>query len=214
MPAAPEIRTTQAALLVVADLGQAEDRRLRAWTFTQDDHDFYVLQLGGTSTYIYDRSTDQWCQWLSPELAYWSGQDGCDWEGFNVCCDPDSGVIFKIDPDNRLDNGDTPIVSKIYGIVTARFRKNVSIFMAEVAISEGRPPAGIDASDVGLTLRTSDTLTWVDHGTVPGEPTGDMVYARWYGLGLARSPGILFEITDTGYARRIDGFSIELGGNG
>jgi hypothetical protein len=43
-----------------------------------------------------------------------------------------------------------------------------------------------------------------------------MLYARWFGLGLAQSPGILCEITDTGYARRIDGLTVEIGpaGNG
>lgn len=206
----PDVRTTQAYLLVAIKTG-AEERALRAWTFTQDDHDFYVLQLGGSATYVFDKLTGQWCQWQSPGLAYWSGEDGCDWEGFNVCCDPDTGKIFKIDPDNRLDNNDTPIASQVFSVITARFRKLVPIFMAEVAISEGRPPAGIDPTTVGIQLRTSDTLNWTDHGVVNGEETGEMTYARWYGLGLAQSPGILFELTDTGYARRIDGLSIELG---
>jgi hypothetical protein len=39
-----------------------------------------------------------------------------------------------------------------------------------------------------------------------------MLYARFYGLGLLKSPGALFEITDYGYARRIDGLNVEMGG--
>lgn len=204
------MRTTQAFILVAIKTG-AEERALRAWTFTQDDHDFYVLQLAGSQTYIFDKSTGQWCQWLSPDAAYWRGQDGCDWQGINVCCDPDTGDIHQIDPNNRLDNNTTPIQSIVYSNVTVRMSRFVPVFMAEVAISEGRPPAGIDASTVGLKLRTSDTLGWTDHGTVAGLPTGQMTYARWFGLGLAKSPGFLMEITDTGYARRIDGLTVEFG---
>lgn len=205
-----EVRNTQAVVLVAIRIG-AEERTLRAWTFTQDDHDFYVLQLGSV-TYLFDQQTEQWCQWLSPDAPYWRGADGCDWEGINVCCDPDTGKIYKIDADNRLDYATTPIVSQIFGGMTERFRTFVPCYMAEVAISQARPPAGIDASTVGIRLRTYDTMNWLDHGTVSGQPSGNMTYARFYGLGLLRSPGVLFEITDYGYARRIDGLNIEMGG--
>jgi hypothetical protein len=207
----PVVRVTQAFALVAIKTG-AEDRRLRAWTFTQDDHDFYVLQLASASTYVFDKLTSQWCQWASPGIAYWRGNDGCDWQGFNVCCDPDTGKIFKIDADNRLDDNTTPIISQVFAFVTTRLRKMVPLFMAEVAISEGRPPAGIDPATVGIKLRTSDTLAWTDHGTVAGQATGNMTFARFYGLGLVASPGILVEITDSGYARRIDGLTVEIGG--
>ena len=207
-PSVP-IRTAQSAVLVAIKIG-AEERTLRAWTFTQDDHDFYVL-LAGSKTYVYDNLTSQWCQWQSPGFTYWQGIDGCDWEGINVCCDPNTGVIYKIDPDNRLDFGTTPIVSQIFGGMTERFRNLTPCYMAEVALSEGQPPAGIDASTVGIQLRTFDTLNWTDHGTIQGQSSGNMLYARFYGLGLMKSPGVLFEITDFGYARRIDGLNIEMG---
>jgi hypothetical protein len=198
-----------------------DKRKLRAWTFPQDDHKFYVLQLGNSNgTLIYDQLTQQWARWQSPNYVYWRGEDGCDWEGFNVACDPLTGKIFKIDPEGRLDYNDTtdaedtPITSIIVGGTTKRFRNNVPCFMAELAISEGQPPEGIDATTVGVSLRTGDTLGWYDHGSVPGTVTGDRVTVRWYGLGLMGSPGRVFEITDTGYARRIDGLNIEVGGQG
>lgn len=206
------IYTTQAFALVAVKLG-SDDRTLRAWTFTQDDHDFYVLQLGNTATYVYDKLSTEWFQWISPDAAYWRGSDGCDWEGFNVACDFDSGKIFKIDPNNRLDYNTTPIVSQVFGGMTERFRNFQPCFMAEVAISQGRPPAGIVPSSVGIRLRTSDTVgIWTDHGTITGLGTGLITNARFYGLGLMKPPAVLFEITDYGYARRIDGLNIEMGG--
>lgn len=205
------VRTAQAYALVAIMVG-AEERMLRAWTFTQDDHDFYVLQ-AAAETYLYDKLSEQWCQWSSPDAAgYWRGADGCDWEGINVCIDPDTGKLFKIDPDNRLDYTTTPIVSEVFGGMTERFRNMTPCYMAEVAISQARPPAGIDATTVGIKLETYDTISWTNHGTLQGQPTGNKLYARFYGLGLLQSPGVLFKITDTGYARRIDGLNISMGG--
>jgi hypothetical protein len=195
-----------------------DKRKLRAWTFPQDDHKFYVLQLGNSNgTLVYDQLTEQWARWQSSNYVYWRGEDGCDWEGFNVACDPLSGKIFKIDPSNRLDYNDTtdtedtPITSVIVGGTTKRFRNNVPCFMAELAISGGQPPNGIDATSVGISLRSNDTITTYEHGSIAGTTTGDNVTVRWYGLGLMSYPGRVFEITDTGYARRIDGLNIELG---
>lgn len=206
-----DIQTTQVYCLVAIKQG-AQDHRLRAWTFTQDDHDFYVLQLGNLQTLVYDKLTARWAQWKSPSFTIWRGNDGGNWEGINVCCDSETGIIWTIDDEGRLDYGTTPITSVIVGGLTERFRNYTPVFMAEIAMSEGQPPSGIDASTVGIQLRTSDTLGWTDYGTITGLATGNFVTARFYGLGLIRSPGVVFEITDTGYARRIDGLDIEIGG--
>jgi hypothetical protein len=128
-----------------------------------------------------------------------------------------SGKIFKIDPSGRKDYNDatlvddTPITSVVVGGMTARFRNNVPCYLAELAVSEGAPPSGVDASAVGISLRTGDTLSWYDHGQVTGLPAGEKVTVRWYGLGLMSYPGRIFEITDTGYARRVDGLNVDIG---
>jgi hypothetical protein len=99
-----------------------------------------------------------------------------------------------------------------------RYRKHLPIYMAELAVSEAEPPTGIDASTVGISLRTYTQAgtSAVDHGEITGENVGDDITVRWYGLGLAKAPGHVFEIIDTGYARRIDGFDVDIGdfGNG
>jgi hypothetical protein len=189
-------------------------RQLRAWTFTQDDHDFYVLQLGSLGSLVYDKLTNQWAQWRSPGFAYYRGNDAVAWEGWNIACDTESGKLWIIDPEGRLDEETTPIVSQAVGGITVRARKNVACYDAELAISEGEPPLGFDDGSVGLQLRTStdDGKSWVNHGTVDGTGIGEDLVARWYGLGLMQSSGMIFEITNTGYARRLDGLtaSVEL----
>lgn len=195
--------------------GFPDRRDLRAWTFTQDDHDFYVLNLGTALTLVYDKLTQQWCQWKSPDYAYWRGVDGVAWEGMNLACDSISGKIWEIDPEGRLDYETTSIRSQITGYITQRLRQSTPVWMAELAVSEGQPPSSIDASTVGITLRTSDSDSqdFIDHGEVTGEALGEDITVRWFGLGLMKQPGRTFEIVDTGYARRIDGLSIELGGS-
>lgn len=206
----PMIRVTDADVLVAIFRG-AEERILRAWTFTQDDHDFYVLQ-AGAYTYVYDKLTSQWCQWQSPDAQfYFRGADGCAWNGINVCCDPDSGILYQIDPTGRLDYKTTPITSVVYGGMTERFRDHVPAYMAEVAISQANPPAGIDGSTLSITLDSYDTINWYGHGSVAGSLVGTPTWVRFYGLGLIGSPGRLFRITDTGVARRIDGINLEIG---
>lgn len=193
--------------------GKIDRRDLRAWPFTQDDHDFWVLQLGDVGTLVFDKLTGQWAQWRSPGFAYWRGNDGVQWEGWNICCDSESGVLWIIDPEGRLDDETTPITSVVSGKVGVRMRRNSQCHMAELAVSEQEPPTGIDASTLTITLRTSDDdgHTYLSHGSVAGEDIGDDITVRWYGLGVMPAPGRVFEITDTGYARRLDGLNIEVG---
>lgn len=192
--------------------GSAPTARLRtvAFTFKQDDHEFYGLQLGN-ETILWDALTSQWCQWTSPTFNYWRVSDTVDWEGYNLAGDTESGVIWKLDPTNRLDYGDTPIVSIVTGYLTQRMRTNIQCYMAQLALSAGDPPPGFSDGQVGITLETStdNGQNYINHGEVAGGGINEKIAVRWYGLGLMRSPGTLFRLTDTGYARRIDGLNIE-----
>jgi hypothetical protein len=189
----------------------ADRQDLTAWTFKQDDHEFYVLQLQGEDTLVYDKLTNRWSDFVSPNYDHWRGADGCNWEGIAVACDTKSGILWQIDPEGRLDYETTPITSVIVGGFTERFRSFKPVYLAELAVSEGQPP-DVDVSTIGITLRTGDGKgNWTDHGQVLGEDVAEDITVRWYGLGLAGPPGMVFEITDTGYARRIDGLDVEIG---
>jgi hypothetical protein len=200
----------QLGLYALAKRG-GDRKEMRAWPFKQDDHEFYVLQLGtNAGTIVFDKLTGQWADWVSPGFDHWRGADGCNWAGIAVCGDTISGKLWKIDPEGRLDYETTPITSIIVGGMTERMRVHTPIYMAEVAVSEGEP-ADFAEGAVGITLRVGDGKgNWYDHGE--GIGTDDNVTVRWYGLGLTQSPGTVFEITDTGYARRIDGLNVEAGG--
>lgn len=189
---------------------QYGDRReLRAFTFTQDDHTFYGVQLGAAGTLITDKLAGQWSAWKSDGFNYWRVNDVVYWEGYNLGCDTESGKIWEINPEGRLDEGTTAISSTVTGQVTVRMRQAVPCFMAELSVSDADPAT----TGRTITLRTSDDTgdSYIDHGSVAGAASGTRTLFRWYGLGLMNAPGRIFEIVDTGYARRIDALNIEIG---
>lgn len=182
---------------------------LHSFTLTQDDHDWYFLNGGKAFTLMFDFLTGQWADWRSPGYQYWRVSDAVEWKGLNVGCDSFSGILWEIDPYSRLDYGDTPITSILTGQVPVRLRQVLPVYAAELVVSEAEP----SQAGVGIQLRFSDdTLSYYDMGEVVGEALGDATLFRWYGLGQAAAPGRIFEITDTGYARRIDSFDIAVGG--
>lgn len=189
--------------------GKRDRMDLRAWPLVQDDHVFYGLQLGSAGTIVFDRLTGQWTNWLSPDFTYFRVNDMVDWEGFNLGCDTESGIIWKVDPVGRLDNDDTFITSTVTGQATVRMRRIVPCYMAEVAVSEASPAT----TGTSIQLRTSDDggASFIDHGTVDGQALGTSTLFRFYGLGTMSAPGRVFQIVNNGYARRLDGLDIEAG---
>ena len=70
-----EIQVTQARTLAVVK-GRVSDPRVRAWTFTIDGHDFYVLRLGNDETLVYDVYSEQWYVWGSSDTPLWRAYNG------------------------------------------------------------------------------------------------------------------------------------------
>lgn len=211
-PTASTIIATETDTALRPGSVSVSDQLFFAWTFKQDDHEFYGIQLGTLGTLVWDKLSIQWCQWKSPTFNHWRVADVVDWEGFNLGGDTESGIIWEIDPVGRLDYDNTPIESKVTGYLTYRMRTQVPCYTAQLALATGEPPSGFSSGNVGITLRTSvdDGQSFVDHGQIAGGGVGQKIPFRWYGVGLMRAPGMLFELTDTGYSRRIDGLNIEL----
>lgn len=210
-----DVRTTQNVLLVAIKRGGGS-RMLRAWTFTQDDHDFYVLHLGDDRTLVLDMMTNQWSTWKSRARNIWRANIGIRWDLDNVAGDDIYGILWNINADARDDDAitgevadRTPIQTIVRGMFPQRLHNALSCYHAELTLSQGEPVA----AGVGVTLRTSDDSgrSWLDHGEILTDVSGEMYDLSWFGLGLITAPGKIFEIIDTGYARRIDALDIDLG---
>jgi hypothetical protein len=196
---------------------RSDTRRIRAWTFTQDDHDFYVLHLGADRTLVWDVLTRSWSSWKSPGKSIWRASVGLPWEQENIGGDVSAGLLWNVDPLVRDDDSTTglaaerePIRSVIRGMHPIRLRNALGCYRAQLSLSQGSPVA----SGVGITLRTSDdmALSWIDHGELVLDEAGTEYDVSWVSLGIITAPGRIFEIIDTGYARRIDALDIDLGG--
>jgi hypothetical protein len=216
------LRTEQAVVLA-AVRGKVENRRNRAWAFSLDGHDFYVLRLGESMTLVYDVTTGQWSRWHGLDQGFWRAHIGGNWLGIQrasykknttqvVCGDDAFGQLYTLDPEQPYDDHPTTtdekrhFPRKVMGGLPMTVRQTMPVGAVYLTMSFGNP--SVTAADV--RLRTSDDFgnTWVDHGTVtvtPGDYSQEIV---WRSLGLLKAPGKLFEITDTGGTIRIDGLDM------
>ena len=202
--------------------GRVDNKKVRAWGFHLDAHDFYVLRLGQTQTIVVDLTTGQASVWKSPDSDVLFAHRGINWRGLdaaqaqggagsNVVAGSDrSGMLWFLDPDSIEDSHpyfdtESAFTRVIVGGVTLRGREAVQCN----AISIASDPAFTDAL-TSASLRISDDQgrSWKDMGTV--DTTGDSQdgVIEWRALGQIRAPGRVFELTDTGALKRVNGLDL------
>lgn len=214
-----EIRAVQARVLVVAR-GRIEEPNVRAWTFTLDGHDFYVLRLGEDETLLYDTHSKQWYVWGSDESDIWRAYTGCNWQGADhwahtygsnvIVGDDGNGALYFLDPEGSLD--DDPVSGDalphtferiITGQVATRSRDAVPCFGVQLIGSIGE---AVEASLTDVTLFTSDDEghTYDEHDTITVANGDYDARAEWWSLGSFVAPGRLFKVRDFGALCRVD----------
>jgi hypothetical protein len=180
----PDVQVEQATTFVVAR-GRINNRRLRAWTFTLDGHDFYVLRLGETHSLVYDMSTETWSMWQSPDDDTWRAHMGAPWIGMGktsllntvtriVAGDDTTGYLWTLNPyigyDEDTDQSQNAFTRKVLGGIGMRTRKTQPVGGAYLTCSVGSP----QVAGATFTLRTSDDYgkSWTNHGSITSA-TGD-----------------------------------------
>lgn len=179
--------------------------RKRAWTFTLDGHTFYVLDLGQEGTFVWDKTTKQWAQFITQGYTAWNFCNGCMWGQRIIAGDQLTTDIWEMLPGSSLfDNGATEIVHVVTGGVATRSRIYHSVDSFRLACSAGKV---LDAAGANVTLSFSDdqgnTWTAMDTLNLPQGNFGQEI--AWIGLGAFSAPGRIFKITDSGGFLRIDG---------
>lgn len=216
------MRVSSAAVLI-AGRGRIQNPRLRAFTYTLDGHDFYVLRLGDMKTLVYDLTTDQWSVYTSSSLPFWRANNGMNWIdamgnadtlGSNVIIgDDNTGTLWFLDPDlgydedvDILDDTPRPFPRVATGQIPALTRQYVPCFEVWLNGSTGYP---------SLTGQTVDLKYSDDQGNsyVSAEPivveAGNYVQdISWMSLGRFCYPGRLFRIEDDGAFARINGMDV------
>jgi len=202
-------------------IGRAPNPRLRAWTYSLDGHDYYVLRLGDDKTLVYDLYSEQWSDWVSPERTNWRLTDGMNWiggtekepfYGSNILVGDDSyGLIWFLNPDQPYDQNPNYLAEDqtqyfervVMGQVPVTGRAHQPCYVIHLTADPGEPAY----PGAGVTLNFSDDSgqTFTNFGTI--EVTQDeftQPQLSWYSLGLISAPGRLFKIVDDGAVARID----------
>jgi hypothetical protein len=220
--ATQNVKITQARLLVVVRKAGGS-KRMRAWGFSLDGHEFYVLRLGITKTLVYDLTTQTWAEWETDGMDFWRPGRGLTWLGMTgatlgtststrvVAGDGVVGQLWSIDPEQGYDeditSGDPVEFERVaIGGVPMRLRETQRVGAVYLTASFGSPTVSAPT----LNLQTSDNFgkSWQDHGTITanvGEYDQEFV---WRSLGLIKAPGRIFKITDNGATVRIDGLDM------
>lgn len=195
--------------------------RVRAWGFSQDGHDFYVLRLADTETLVYDATTDKWMTYDGAGDPTWRAMYGINWQGISqatadvlpsdvIVGDTKTGTIWGLDPESSRDDQPDGVGSDgINCTVTTGFPAR-----ATVTHKNGRVFLALRTGDEAgaVSLKTSDDggQTFQDQGTVSlnaGEYNQEVV---WRSLGKITYPGRVFQFDDDGTSARLDGVDTDL----
>lgn len=203
--------------------GRIDDPAIRAWTYTLDGHDFYVLRLGNSETLIYDFATEQWAVWATGEEDYWSVYTGTNWVGGNtysatfgsniIVGSDANGSLFFLDPNKPNDDAvlserePVSFTRAVTGQIPVRGYDYARVFEVQLLGSVSQLNVG---ATTGFELLYSDDRgdTYTSAGTVETVDGDYSIRGSWRSLGSFTSPGRLFRVKDTGALKRIDSLTV------
>jgi hypothetical protein len=217
----PQLRASQ---LIVRALikGRVDEPKIRAWTFTQDGHDYYVLRLGSFfPTLVYDTYSKQWSVYGSGTGDPWRAYTGRNWQGGRrlalpwsdvIVGDDGTGAIYFLSPDDDYDD------DSITGEPRA-FRRRIT---GQIVVKPGYISApcfgvqlygsiGSGAETLNVNLAVSDDrgFNYDDMGDIALDALDYNARVNWLSLGSMVAPGRLFRITDEGALKRVDAIEMD-----
>lgn len=222
--AAQPLTVSQLGMMVIAG-GETADPVVRAWTYSMDGHDFYVLRCSDLETLVCDLTTGQWFQWATGYNATWRLIHGMNWTGAddqlsyfygsNVLAGDDTlGTLYFLNPESHYD--DDPVLGLInpqpferivYGQISTRSVDGMSCPGVRLSGDIGSQP-DTDNDTVNLEVSDDAGFNYSDFGSITMTAGEYKQRVEWRSLGQITAPGRLFRITDSGSLYRIDGFEM------
>lgn len=222
-----KMNVSQAGVLVVAR-GRVYSPKLRAWPYTLDSHDYYVLRLGEGKTLVFDWATKEWSWFTSEDNEFWRPLIGMNWYsagplpavyGSNVVAGDDTfGHLWILDPEQGYDNNAADVTDTspvrfprvATGQLTTRERRFLPIYQVYLTGSSGYPVE--DGDTVEHSYSDDAGVTYVTAGELPVTDGSTTQEFAWRSLGLAIPSGRIFRISDDGAFARIDSLDVSYGG--
>jgi hypothetical protein len=223
----PQLISASQFNLFALGQGTTDDPSVRAWTFTLDNHNYYVLRLGTEETLIYDDHSQTWYTWASSDVNVWNAYNGTNWHGAEnwsyvygsniVVGDDGNGSLYFLNPDQDTD--DSPLVGsalpipfrrEVYGQHPFRGYNRMPCFGIQLQGSIGEQASTLIDS---VNLQTSDDRgqTYQDQGSISITPGDIDSRLYWRSLGSMKAPGRIFKVVDYGALKRIDSMEMEDG---
>lgn len=210
--------------IMVAVLGRTNNPKVRAWPYTLDGHDNFVLHLGSRETLQFDNFSKEWSVYGSDDADTWRASIGFNWTGGRVLTagygsdvvvgDDGNGAIYVLAPDEDTDDDavegadlQVPFTRKVTGqYVIEGGYDSVPCYGIQLFGSIGQSDEGA----VQLEYSDDRGVTYTDAGSLTIPAGDDDFRLKWPSLGGMKVPGRLFSITDTGAMQRIDGIQMEV----
>lgn len=220
----PMLEVSQARVRAIIK-GRADNHRVRAWAYSLDGHDFYVIQLGEIETLVCDLKTGEWSRFRSPDRATWRACLGMNWTGIGqglltsmsvlnnvVAGDDGFGLIWIMAPEqgydqSPLDASEQAFTRIAMGGVAMRMRETARCDEAYLLANKGTVTLSVTAPTVQLQTSDDAEATWDDQGTITVAADDFSQEFAWRSLGLIGAPGRVFEVTDN-CLQRIDGMEM------
>lgn len=206
--------------------GRIDQPRVRAWTFTLDGHDFYVLRLGDIQTLVYDTYSQKWSKWTSPDTGRLRFTTGQNWSGSGpyagsygtniVVGDDTLGILYLFDAEQPYDEipvygelTNKTFVRKATGQIVSRQRNPVPCYEVYLTADSGYTIG--DSTSVTLYTSDDNGTTLANRGSLISRVEDYNQEFTWRSLGQIRYPGRLFVIEDEGALQRINGLDVNIG---
>lgn len=208
------VQVSQLAVLVTYIEGATEKLNLRAWGFSLDQHQFYVMHLGEQGSFVYDILSGEWSQWRTEGFNTWNMESGVTWNDEVYAGDNSGPTLWRLDPDSYLDDDFRLITRIVTGGIPAEARATIKTGMFVLnATKQGEID---DQSTPYVQLSISDDGGFVFRNREQKEVTeaAETQDFSWRSLGTIKYPGRVFRITDVGGFVTIRGANQTIDGEG
>lgn len=178
-------------------LSTVDIRTLRAFSYTQDGHFFYVLSCS-TGCYVFDVVTREWAERATYPENYFNWQYHCSAHGREYVGDYYSNSIGYFDPLTYTDNGGIQRMEGTFQPVYAEHKLALHRWL-ELVFEPGVGLTTGQGSDPEVMLSCSDD-GGKTYKNLPNQKLGKIGEyqwrVRWFGLGSSRMRVYRFAISD------------------
>lgn len=193
------MRDTFSAVEVVWKTGALSGIRQSPWTFDFDGHTFLVLDLG-TSTEVYDFTTQQWCTFETEGYGgFWNFKNGFHWrDGKKVVGGWDgTGTLLELTPGSFQDDGWRDNIYELRGVVFTDGVDDVSIVALRLVGSSGILADTAESPTLYMEFSDDNGQTWSKTYSI-SLTSNTRQRIEFRSLGAFSAPGRIFRIYDQG----------------